>query len=271
MLLTRKLVRHSSVLLALSAVAACGAPPAVVSTGAAPAPPPITDGAGVVRAMHDRYNGKWFSTLTFAQNTITYSANGRETKGVWNEYLAIPGRLRIDFLPLSDHSGVLYADGKVHSFVNGKPTTQSGLNPALVLIGDVYAQPPEETLRQLDTLGFQRGVVRQETWRGKPHWVVGAPAGDTTSSQFWVDTDSLLVRRIIQKNTTGARTTVTDIHLDDYKDAGGYPVAFKIMFYRDGRLFFREDYFDVKTNVAIPAEVFDPAKWVEAQPSKPGT
>ena len=39
---------------------------------------------------------------------------------------------------------------------------------------------------------------------------------------------------------------------------------------RGRRLYFREDYFNVKTNVPIPPEVFDPAKWVEAQPKGTG-
>ncbi len=247
-------------------LAGCRQRPAVVSTGAVPSPPPIVDGRGVLRAMNARYAGKWFSTLSFSQRTVTYSASGRETRGVWHEYLAVPGRLRIDYTPLADHSGVVYAANRVTSFVNGKAAaSQGGWNPALVLIADVYAQPVDTTAYQLDSLGFKTPLVRRDSAGGKAMWVVGATAGDTTSSQFWIDADSLLVRRIIQKQSTPQRTTVTDIRLGAYQSVGGYPVAFEILFYRDGRLFFREDYYDATVNDALSPDLFDPGKWVASQ------
>jgi hypothetical protein len=222
----------------------------------------------VLRAMHARYAGKWFSTLAFSQRTTTISTSGRETKGVWNEYMAVPGRLRIDYLPLGDRSGVLYARSRVHSFLNGKvAASQNGWNPLLILIADVYAQPADTSIWQLDSLGFQTAVVRRDRWNDRPVWVIGAGAGDSTTSQFWVDVDSLLIRRVIQKQKAGARTTVSDIRLDAYTDVGGYPLAFTVTFYRDGRLFFKEEYFDAKANVPLAPEIFDPAKWVASQPT----
>ncbi len=231
------------------------------------APPEITDGRGLIRAMHQRYAGRFFSSLRFAQHTTTISQNGRETKGIWNEYIVLPGKLRIDFLPLSSHSGVLYTGGKIYGFSDGKAQpVQNGWNPLLTLIGDVYAQSPDTTIWQLDSLGFDLSRVRQDTWMGSSVWVVGAAAGDTTVSQFWIDRDSLLVRRVIQRAVGGAgQPVVSDIRMLNYQDVGGYPVAFEIQFFRAGRMYFKEDYFGVQANVPIPAATFDPARWVEAQ------
>lgn len=217
--------------------------------------------------MHQRYVGRFFSSLRFAQHTTTISESGRETKGIWNEYIVLPGKLRIDFLPLSSHSGVLYTGGKIYGFTEGKAQpTQSGWNPLLTLIGDVYAQSPDTTIWQLDSLGFDLSRVRRDSWMGSPVWVVGAAAGDTTSSQFWIDRDSLLVRRVIQRTVRGAnQPVVSDIRMLKYQDAGGYPVAFEVQFWRGGRMYFKEDYFDVRANVAIPAATFDPARWVVGQ------
>jgi hypothetical protein len=262
--------RYLGSLVSLFLVAGCSQRQAAVSTGTVPKEPPITDGRGVLRAMHQRYVGKWFATLSFSQRTTTISATGRETKGVWHEYLAVPGRLRIDYTPLSEHSGVLYAKGRVHTFVNGKlAAAQNGWNPLLILIADVYAQPVDTTARQLDSLGFRTAVVRRDTWEGKPVWVVGAAAGDSTSSQFWVDADSLLVRRVIQKSTGAQRTVVSDVRLARYQAVGAYPVAFDITFFRDGRLFFHEEYYDARVNVPIPSDVFDAAQWVPSQLQRP--
>ncbi len=268
MLHSRRLTLNAVALAFSILTAACAQSGATVTTSVPPpVAPAITDGKGVLRAMHERYVGKWFTTLTFSQRTTTISSSGRETKGVWNEYLAVPGRLRIDYLPLSDRSGVLYAGNRVHSFLNGKASaSQDGWNPLLILIADVYVQPVDTSVRQLDSLGFQTSIVRRDTLNGKAIWVVGAVARDSTSSQFWIDAESLLVRRVIQKQKAGTRTTISDVRLARYVDVGGSPVAFDVTFYRDGRLFFKEEYFDVKANVPLSPDIFDPAKWVASQP-----
>ncbi|MBC7895958.1 MAG: hypothetical protein H7066_11140 [Cytophagaceae bacterium] len=251
--------------LALVALGAC-ARASSVAEPARPVAAAITDGQGVLTAMHTRYVGKFFTTLSFAQNTTNITQAGREIKGVWYEYIAVPGRLRIDYLPLSSRSGVLYAGGRIHSFADGKPQApQRGWNALQVLIADVYGQPVDSTAFQLDSLGFDLAAIHQTQWQGKAMWVVGARAGDTTTSQFWIDRDSLLIRRVIQRDARAARPVVTDIRFYRYQDVGGYPVSFDVHFYRDGRLYFKEEYFDVQVNVPIPAEVFDPTKWSSSQ------
>lgn len=246
-------------------LASCARGPAI-DTNTQPQPLPVTDGRRVLRAMHDRYSSKWYMGLAFAQNTVFIGQNGRETKQVWNEYIQLPGRLRIDYLPLSSKSGVLYTDGKMYAFAGGKPQPPvPGWNPLLVLMGDVYTQLPDTTAFQLDSLGFDLGIARRDTWEGKPAWVVGAQAGDTTSSQFWVDADSLLVRRIVQRDARGARPIVTDTHFQKYQSVGGFPIAYQMRFYRDGRLYFKEDYFNVKVNETLPVEIFEPASWSKSQ------
>lgn len=232
---------------------------------AEPPAPAVTDGRGVLGAMHARYASDFYSTLTFKQNTTTLTATGRELKGVWNEVLAVPGRLRIDYQPLTSHSGVLYANGRIHAFTDGKAQpAQRGWNPLAILIADVYAQPVDTTVRQLDSLGFDLSVMREDTWQGRAAWVVGARAGDTTHAQFWVDRDSLLVRRVIQRDVRGTRPVVTDVRFYRYQSVGGYPVAFDVHFHRDGRLYFKEEYFDVRVNEPVAPELFDPARWVAA-------
>ena len=53
-------------------------------------------GEDVVRAMNERYAGRWYKTLTFVQKT-TYPDGRIET---WHEALSMPGLLRIDIEPL---------------------------------------------------------------------------------------------------------------------------------------------------------------------------
>jgi hypothetical protein len=209
--------------------------------------------------------------MTFLQNNTLYKSDGGEEKSQWMEYMAVPGRLRIDYLPAGSGSGVLFVDNMVYAFDNGKQTsTAKRIHPLLLLGGDVYALPREETLRRLDSLGIDVSKFREAEWKGRPAYVVGAAEGDSTSSQFWVSADSLLVLRVIESRQAGARTVATDYRFDKYVDVGGYPVAVEILMLRDGRPVFKEEYADVKVNVDIPDALFDPARWNEAA-AGPGT
>lgn len=259
------LVRNSSTLAAAFLISACSRG-ASIAPAPAPAEPPPPDGRSVLRAMHDRWAGKWYTSLSFKKNTVFIAQNRRETKAVWHQYVVLPGRLRIDYLPLSSRSGVLYADGSMYGFASGRPQApRGGWNPILTLMGDVYAQLPDTTAWQLDSLGFDLTLARKDSWEGREVWVVGAAAGDSTSSQFWVDTDSLLIRRLIQRDASGARPVVTDTRFQNYRAVSGFPVAFAMRYFRDGRLYFREDYFDVKVGETLPVELFEPQHWGKSQ------
>lgn len=246
-------------------LASCARKATVVppSPAAVPAAP---DGRTVIRDMNARYIGKWYMTLTFRQNVTIIAQNRRETRQVWNQYLTLPGRQRIDYQPLSTRSGVLYTDGNLYAFTGGKlQNTQPGWHPLLVLTGDVYTQMPDTTIMQLDSLGFDLSIARKARWEGKEVWVVGAADGDSTSSQFWVDTDSLLVRRVMVRDTRSARPVTNETRYLNYRNVAGYPVAFSMRAYREGRLYFRGESANVKEGERLPVELFEPQNWATSQ------
>lgn len=263
-------VRFTTLLFVASVLACGGKKTSPLPAGAPrPAAPAIVDGKGVLRAMHSRYAGRWYTSLQIALATTLYGTDGRQTRSSWREFLGVPGRQRIDYLPLTQRSGVLYNGGRIYSFVDGKRSAeQAGWNPLTLLVADVYAQAVDTTIRQLDSLGFDLSKVRAGYYGGDRVWIVGAAAGDTTSSQFWIDSDSLIVERVIQRDVRGTRVIVSDVRFAAYLDAAGFPVAREMTVYRDGRLVLRQDYSDVKVNVPLPEALFDPAKF-SAPPSVP--
>ena len=267
---SRMIPAHRSALLAAAVVSLACAPRAVTpDAGTTPAAPAITTGEELISAMHARYAGRYLTTLSFLQNNTLYSASGGVQRTQWLEHLALPGRLRIDYLPLANHSGVLYEGGRVHVFDNGRRVqSQPGVNPLLLLGFDVYGQPPALTARALDSLGFNLGILRTGQWQGRPVHIVGAAVeGDSTTNQFWVDAERLLFVRMFQRNAAG--TVVTEYRFDRYTDFAGSPVAIEVLMLRNGRPFFKEEYTEVRANQPIPDALFDPAKWVEAQPKLP--
>ncbi len=241
------------------AAGACGRSVQVTSPGAPtmPSAPAITDGRSLLAAMRRAHEGRWYRTLSYTQSNTLIAASGRETRSEWRHRAEIPGKLRIDYLPLASRSGVLYDGTRVQAIDNGKVVNaQPGVNAYLLLTADVYVRPPEETATLLEGLGFDLSKVRRAEWEGAPAWVLGAAAGDTSSSQVWIDAARLLVRRVIQAQKAGARTVLTEARFSDWRDVGGYPVAHAVELRRDGRPYFREVLRDVQVDVPLEPGTF---------------
>lgn len=250
--------------------------------GAPEAPAPIPEPVGVekpssisgsrnlIREMHDRYTGKWYKTLTFNQTNTFYTSGGKEQKSQWMQRLSVPGRLRIDFLPLSTKSGLLIQNNRVITFDNGRRVdSRRSIQPVLTMTGDVYAIPAPIIIRRLDSLGVDLDKFHEDKWQGRRVYVMGAEKGDLESNQIWIDADKMLLLRFIQRDKRGDRFVVTDTHVEDYRDVDGYPVPFEYTSYRDGKIFFKERYENVKVNETIPPELFDASRWALARGSTP--
>ncbi|MES3035874.1 MAG: hypothetical protein V4813_17865 [Gemmatimonadota bacterium] len=238
---------------------------ASAGTAAPPVPPPAT-GADVVQRMRAAYDGQWFQTLQFTQENTRYLANGRTERSQWKEYMLVPGRLRIEFLPAAGGNGAIYADGNVYSFEGGKlARTSQQLNILLVLTADVYAQPAATSIRQLTTLGVDLSRLRRETYNGRPVWVVGSTgATDLGSPQFWVEDESWVVVRVIDRpplTTAQGPRPATEYRLADYRSVGGVPVVHEITFLREGKPFFKEQYTEVQLNTPLDARLFSASQW----------
>ena len=156
-------------------------------------------GDEVLTAMKKRYDGKWYKTLTFEQKTTNYKPDGTSEAHTWYEAFTMPGKLRIDITPLEKGDGVIFADGRIYPFRDGKlGNARDFVHPLLVLGFDVYGQPVEKTVEQLKGLGIDLSVVHEEPWQGSTAIVVGAKQGDLTSPQFWIDKKNLVFTRLFQ-------------------------------------------------------------------------
>src|SRR5690242_13734941 len=108
----------------------------------------ITSASGLLKAMHDRYDGKYVRTLSFLQNNTSYTPTGQERKSQWYEHIEIPGKLRIAFLPATQKSGLVQVDDRVATFDNGiRVDFRPSVNPLLLLTADVYVAPMADITR----------------------------------------------------------------------------------------------------------------------------
>src|SRR5215218_10113480 len=105
----KTIFRKSAASSLLFAVAACATavPPAEEPVPEEAPQSAIKSASELVGAMHDRYAGNWYRTLRFEQTNTFYTQSGKEEKSRWIEHLSVPGKLRIDFAPLTSKSGLL--------------------------------------------------------------------------------------------------------------------------------------------------------------------
>lgn len=218
------------------------------------------EGTDVVRAMHDRYAGRWYRDLALVQTVRYHSAppdgrpGGIDSVRVWYESIRLPGVVRSDMAPLDDGNSQLFASGSWHLFTaDSLVSARPGLHPVLLLGFDVYVQPIEETLAGIQRFGIDPSPVREDEWEGRPVFVVGSADPDDDARQFWVDSELLLLRRLLWTSSGGVRR---EVRFDAYEPLGGGWIATELSFLRDGRTEVDERYDFWTIDVMFDPEIF---------------
>ena len=220
---------------------------------------PLRSGEDVIRAMHDRYAGKWYTTLSFVQHNTATKADGTQEHSTWHEDARIPGRLRIAFLPDSGN-GLLFANDS--EYVRQADTlahAEALIHPLMVLGFDVYAQTVATSITKLQALGIDLSAVHEDSWEGRPAYVVGAKAGDLRTKQFWIDQQRLLFVRMLERGRRDT-TRLTETRFESYRAVGPVWVSPRVEFLVDGRQVWLEEYDDITTGKPLADSLFAPPK-----------
>jgi hypothetical protein len=219
---------------------------------------PPTTGDAVIRAMHDKYASTWYKTLSFTQKTTRRTPADTMVIETWHERALIPGYLRIDIQRATGDLSVVYAGDSLFAWRGDSTLTRSATRNILLVIGfDVYRQPPEATLAVLEREHFPMTPVREDTWEGRPVYVIGAAAGDLRSRQLWIDKDRLLFMRAIEPDQRDTTKTV-DMRFDNYVKVPSGWLSETVEIYHDGKLVQREEYSEVRTNIPVDPKIFVP-------------
>ncbi|MCA1849766.1 MAG: outer membrane lipoprotein-sorting protein, partial [Acidobacteria bacterium] len=123
----------------------------------------------------------------------------------------------------------------------------------------------EDAVAKLKQLKFDLSQMREDTWQGRPVYVVGAKAGDLRSRQFWIDKENLyFVRMLGPAGKDGEMTQETQFN-KYFKVKGGGWVAPEVIFMLNGRTVTTEEYTEVRTGVQLDDKLFDPQHWKTAR------
>jgi hypothetical protein len=245
----------SRVALVAALVAPSGA--LLVSSRALPSAP--VNGEAVIRAMHDKYAKSWYRTLSFTQKSTIRTPADTMIVETWKERALLPGHLRIDVERATGNVVAVYSGDSLFVWRGDSVLTRAATRNILLVIGfDVYRQPAETTLAVLEAEHFPLAPMHEETWEGRPVYVIGAAAGDLHSHQLWIDKERLLFVRSLEPDDRDSTKTV-DIRFDNYvKLSGGGWLSERVEIFRDGKLVQREEYSDVRTNLPIDPQIFVP-------------
>lgn len=219
-------------------------------------------GARVIGGMHDAYAGTRFTTVAFVQRTI-FPGGVVQT---WYEAMDLPGKLRIDTSPDSMNA-LIFRNDSIYVFRGGQRVRAGALvHPLLLMLDDVYYLPPETTAARLTQLGVDLSNTHETTYDGRPTIVIGAAAGDTTSSQVWIDRERLYTVRMIQSSAGGQGNVRETLMQGWTRQDGGWFESLVIQ-YNGGQLAVREKYRDIRVGVTHEPGLFDvdtyrPAAWI---------
>jgi outer membrane lipoprotein-sorting protein len=215
----------------------------------------------LIAAMQKQYGKSWYKTATFVQETTNVQPDGTSKVETWYEAMSVPGSLRIDFTPTTAGNGILFTDGKIFVFKDGKiDTTRAYDHPLLILGFDIYRSPASEVTMKLQALKFDLSQFREDTWQGRPVYVVGAKAGDLHSPQFWIDQENLYFVRMLRPGGKDG-TQTQESQFNKYQKLGGGWMAAEVIFMIDGKVVTTEKYSDIRGDVKLDPKLFDPQSW----------
>ncbi|MCB1025105.1 MAG: hypothetical protein KDB79_11980 [Acidobacteria bacterium] len=222
-------------------------------------------GEDVIKAMHKKYSKNWYKTLTFVQKNTQYRPDGSVQNSLWYEAMSLPGKLRIDFDPLADNMGMMFIDGQFHSINSGKiARSQHRIHPLMLFGFDVYTQPVDKTLKQIEEIKLDLSVLHEEKSDGRTVYVIGAKKGDLKTKQVWIDKKDLIFLKIIEPAGQDGKG-VQETQFNKYRKvkSGGW-ISAEVVFLMNGKRAFVEEYSDIQTNVTLNEDLFDPKGWSAA-------
>ena len=218
-------------------------------------PPTAKD---VIKMMHEKYAGKWYKTFSFNQTTEIYKNDSLVDSQTWNEYIRFPEKFRIDFGNVESGNAVIFRNDSSYLFRNNKLVRANySPNDLLFLLGGMYFYPLDTTIAKMARFGFDLNKFHEDSWKGKAVYVIGADKNEDSVSQLWFEKENYNLVRMIKFENNRKEEALLEDHV---KLDGGFSETL-VKFYVNDRLIQVEKYHDLKTNIDLEDEIFDPLNY----------
>lgn len=217
----------------------------------------ITSTDTLINAIHKRYQGKAAKTVTFVQYNTLYQADTVSGKSIWYEAIAYPNNFRIDFGEIKEGNAVIFTRDSVFNFKEGKNIRKMPFKNNLILLaGGLVFMEKSKVLTELKGAGYDISKFREDTYNGKPVYVIGADANDFVTSQFWIDKKNLHLVRTFEKQANG---DVREARFSKHIKSGKGWIETEVLFLVNGKKMQLEEYKEVKSDVKLDERLFDAA------------
>ncbi|WP_125077678.1 LolA-like protein [Rufibacter latericius] len=224
--------------------------------------PPALTGQEVLKKMHAKYQGKFDPYFTFDQTAVSYKSPTDSSSQVWHEAIAFPGKLVIKFGEFEKGNGALFAQDSQYVFKDNVLQNRSRrVHEVLVLGFDVYHQPVERTIGQMQEAGIDLSKAFSTTWQGRKVYVVGVSSLDEKASHFIIDQEKLWVLQTVRQ--TGERRNT--VELKGYQNVQGNWIATDLTFYLNGAKTLHEVYYNMRFPKTLPDHLFTVAGFPAAR------
>ena len=167
----------------------------------------------------------------------------------------------MDFGEADSGNAVIFRGDSAYRFRNGQlRSTSINNNEGLIfLLGGIYFYPLDQSIGMLGALHYDLDKFHEDTWKGKPVFVIGAGKGEEGVNQLWVDQKDLYLVRMLKFD--GPRKE--EALFDDYQSFNGNWTETQCIFYIDNKLVQKEIYHDCQFNGTLEDRIFDPSKLVK--------
>lgn len=214
---------------------------------------PIT-GKDVIKAMHEKYSGKWYKTFTFNQTTEIYKNDSLIRTQRWNEYIQFPQNFRIDFGNADSGNAVIFRNDSSYVFKNSKQVRASySPNDILFLLGGMYFYPLETTIAKFAGFGFDVNKFHEANWKGKAVYVIGANKNEDAVNQVWFEKENYNLLRMIKFDNNRKEEALLENHV---RLDGGFSETL-VKFYLNDKLIQVEKYHDLNANINLDPAIFE--------------
>ncbi|MDX2195046.1 MAG: hypothetical protein NW207_01400 [Cytophagales bacterium] len=216
----------------------------------------ITNSETLIREMHKKYYKNFNENITFIQLNQEIAEDGKIKHHMSFEAFHYPGRFRNDFGPVPGKDGYIIANDTMYIYEKGVLKSKKyAVDDIMLLTGDIYFMPVEEAISELKKAGYDLTKFREDTWKNKPAYVVGADKGDETKPQFWIDKEELYIVRNINYDLEDGQ--FEDQHFLEHAKVDKAWVEERVEIYVKGRMIKKEHYAEVKANGKLDLQIFD--------------
>jgi len=208
-------------------------------------------GNDVIQQMYEQYKGRWYTDLTFKQQSVFYKDGKVDREEIWYEAIKMPKGLVIKFGSKDSGNGLVFMSDTQYVF-RGSAVVQKAkrIHDLLVLGFEVYFNDPSETVRKLTEQGFDMSRCTVEAGPKGKQYVVGDPE----RGQFWITADTYLFTKLKKKDQRG---NISEVQFNKYERLGGGWIAPEVIFIRNGQVVMKEIYSDCAIGKPLPDTIFD--------------